>query len=275
MKSADNTARHSIIGIKSIGLFPFTLVLMLFCLSDVFAQETKGNKTSENEVPLQEIDSSRAYIGNEELDSDQFQQDTLEITPNDVSPLDIGSNRGIFILSANRMLQLRILGSIRSNFHYSDLVLENKNTFNPYEIPTIDKRKSPVYFAGFSQTRLGFEITRRTASRGDIFIRLEADFNGNSGAFRIRHAYGEIGRFLVGMTWSLTNNVGYQPAMVSTDGPVSGIGLRTPQLRYTQKFNDKFGLSIGIEYSKLQVSIPENIVASPVQLIPDLTSRFT
>ena len=162
---------------------------------------------------------------------EQFQKDTIQETVNDFSPLDIGSNRGIFILSANKMLQLRILGSVRSNFHYTDDDLDNKQSLNPFEIPTRNSFNTPVYFAGFSQTRLGFEVTRRTTSRGDIFVRLEGDFNSSSGGFRVRHAYGEIGRFLVGMTWSLTNNVGYQPALVSSDGAVGSIGLRTPQIR--------------------------------------------
>ena len=173
------------------------------------------------------------------------------------------------------MMQMRILGSVRVLMNYGDQAMQDKLTFNPYEIPTQNNRTTPVYFAGFNQTRLGFEVTRRTVSRGDIFVRLEADFNGSSGAFRVRHAYGEIGRFLVGMTWSLTNNVGYQPAMVSSDGPVGGIGLRTPQIRYSQKFNDKFGMSLGIEYSKPQLLVPENVVASVVQMLPDLTTRFT
>jgi hypothetical protein len=77
------------------------------------------------------------------------------------------------------------------------------------------------------------------------------------------------------MTWSLTNNVGYQPATVSLDGPAGGIGLRTPQIRYTQRLNDRFGMSFGIEYSKPQIRIPDDIVASAVQVLPDFTTRFT
>lgn len=252
----------------------YIFLIILFNCS-LFAQQTKDSTIIKQSVIEEEADSTRAYIGQQEIKSEMFQKDSLVETPNDISPLDIGSNRGIFILSANKLLQLRILGSVRSNFHYTDQDLNDRNTFNPFEIPTRNNRTTPIYFAGFNQTRLGFEVTRRTASRGDIFVRLEADFKGPGGAFRVRHAYGEIGRFLVGMTWSLTNNVGYQPAIVSMDGPVGGIGLRTPQLRYTQRFNDKIGMSLGIEYSQPQVIVPENVIASVVQLLPDFTARFT
>jgi hypothetical protein len=236
--------------------------------------QTEKDSTSVVEQMTQEIDTARAYTGDGEQ-VEKFQKDTIKETPNDFSPLDIGSNRGIFILSANKLLQLRILGSVRANFHYSDEDLESKQTFNPFEIPTAISFDAPIYYAGFSQTRLGFEVTRRTKSRGDIFVRLEGDFNSSSGGFRVRHAYGEIGRFLVGMTWSLANNVGYQPLIVSLDGPVGGIGIRTPQIRYSHRLNPKVGYSLALEYSEPQIKIPDSIDATAIQVIPDLTGRLT
>jgi hypothetical protein len=77
------------------------------------------------------------------------------------------------------------------------------------------------------------------------------------------------------MTWSLTNNVGYQPALVSLDGAVGSIGLRTPQIRYSHKLNDKLGYSLALEYSEPQIQIPDSINASAIQVIPDLTARLT
>ena len=127
--------------------------------------QSEKDSTSVIQQMTQEVDTARAYTGDGEQ-VEKFQKDTIKETPNDFSPLDIGSNRGIFILSANKLLQLRILGSVRANFHYSDENLESKQTFNPYEIPTRSSLNSPIYYAGFSQTRLGFEVTRRTRSRG-------------------------------------------------------------------------------------------------------------
>lgn len=243
-------------------------------VGSVLLAQTEKDSTSVLEEMVQEVDTARAYTGDGE-EVEKFQKDTIKETPNDFSPLDIGSNRGIFILSANKLLQLRILGSVRANFHYTDEDLESKQTFNPYEIPTATPFNTPIYYAGFSQTRLGFEVTRRTKTRGDIFVRLEGDFNSSSGGFRVRHAYGEIGRFLVGMTWSLTNNVGYQPLIVSLDGPLGGIGLRTPQIRYSHKLNEKVGYSVAVEYSEPQIQIPDSLNATAIQVIPDLTGRLT
>ncbi len=253
------------------------VIFILFCLywlPVARAQIKTDSITSKKTLVLKQQDTARVYAG-ETGPVQNFDRDTIVETPNDFSPLDIGSNRGIFILSANKMLQLRILGSVRSSFHYGDDDLESKNTFNPYDIPTGISYFTPNFYAGFNQTRLGFEVTRRTQTRGDIFVRLEGDFNNGSGGFRIRHAYGEIGRFLAGKTWSLTNNVGYQPAMVSQDGAVGAIGIRTPQVRYSHKIDESFGFSFAVEYSEPQIRIPVEVNASVIQVIPDLTTRFT
>ena len=173
------------------------------------------------------------------------------------------------------MLQLRILGSVRANFNYTDQKMEDHQTFNPYEIPTEINTFSPNFFAGLQQTRLGFEVTRRTKRRGNVFVRIEGDFKNSSTSFRIRHAYGQMGSFLIGQTWSLFNNISYQPALVSMDGPASGSGLRTPQIRYTQAINKNMKWSAAIEYSSPNFNIPDSIDATVLQVIPDLTARYS
>ena len=255
--------------------FSYKLVCLLLLISTgVFAQQERDTTGSIDPLKLeQEVDTARAYIADDDSGKEQFQKDSIGETINDFSPLDIGSNRGIFILSANKLLQLRILGSIRANATYSDQELDDNNTFNPYDIPTNVDRRFTNYYAGVEQTRLGFEVTRRTKTRGDIFIRLEGDFKSSSGGWRIRHAYGQMGRFLIGKTWSLLNNVGYQPAIVSMDGPVGSIGIRNTQIRYSHRMNDKFSWDAAIEYSSPQINIPDSIDASVIQVIPDFTAR--
>ena len=220
-------------------------------------------------------DSVKAKVSYHETDSTKFNKDTIQDQNNDISPLDIGGSRGIFILSADQMMQLRILGSIRTSIHYSDQDMKDKQTFNPYEIPTDLEVISPNFFAGLQQTRLGIEVTRRTKTRGDVFIRLEGDFKNSSTTFRIRHAYGQIGRILVGQTWSLMNNVVYQPAIVSLDGPANGSGLRTPQIRYSHTINNNLSWAAAIEYSAPDIEFPDSVSVSLLQVIPNLTGRFS
>ena len=203
-----------------------------------------------------------------ELSSDSIHQ------KNDVSPLDIASDRGLFILSPDQMMQMRILGSVRAAFNYSDQVLQNKKTFNPYEIPTNVQEIYPNYYAGLSQTRIGFEVTRKTKDAGDIFIRIEADFANSVNSFRIRHAYGQVDHFLIGQTWSLFNNVSMQPATVSLSGPAGAIYIRTPQIRYFRSFN-KIIWYVGIEYSTPEFIIPDSVKGILLQVVPDFTGKIS
>ena len=95
---------------------------------------------------------------------------------------------------------MRILGSIRMLVVYDNEDMSSKDGFDTFQIPVAGGRQ-PNYFNGLDQTRLGFEITRRT-SKSPVFARPETDFAGQFG-FRIRHAYGQYQRFLLGQTWSL------------------------------------------------------------------------
>jgi hypothetical protein len=242
-----------------------TWILIFICL--VFA-------TNSFDVLGQE-DTTRANVSISNTDTTKFQKDTIQYGHNAVSPLDIGSTRGIFILSADRMLQLRIYGSVRANFNYTNQDLSNNQSFNSYEIPTDIQSRSPNFYGGVEETRLGFEVTRRTKNRGDIFIRLEGDFNNSSTSYRIRHAYGQFGGLLVGQTWSLYNNVGYQPALVSLQGPAGHNSLRTPQIRYSGKFNANMIWGAAIEYSSPNLYIPDSINGSLLQVIPDFTGSYS
>jgi hypothetical protein len=205
----------------------------------------------------------------------QFQPDSLVADHSELSPLDIQSDRGIFILSQDKLLQLRILGSVRAMFNYSDRLLENKTAFNPYEIPTGTQILSPNFYAGVSRTRFGFEVTRRTKKAGDIFIRLEMDFAGNNNtSFRIRHAYGQFTHLIIGQTWSLFNNVVFAPPIVNNSGPVGASTQRTPQIRYYKSINKKLKWAAAIEYSSPDLNIPDSLNGTLIQVIPDLTGRI-
>jgi hypothetical protein len=238
--------------------------------------KAKVTQTDTTKAKVTRRDTTKAQVNYNPADSTKFAKDTIQDMHNDVSALDIGTSRGIFILSSDGMLQLRILGSVRANFNYSDQDLVDYQTFNPFYVPTDINTVSPNFFAGIKQTRLGFEVTRRTKELGDIFIRIEADFNSSSGTFRVRHAYGQVKGFLVGQTWSLMNNVSYQPAMVSNSGPVGGSSVRTPQVRYSRSFDNKKKMwSAAIEYSSPSLNLPDSIDAEILQVIPDLTGKYS
>lgn len=235
----------------------FTFLSVLISIG-IFAQESDSTKTTLS------TDGPGA----------QFATDTT-IAP-DASPLDIGEKRGLYIITPDGKMQMRILGSVRYFVLYDMVELPVKKNFNSYFIPTgADNIKVPNYYNDLNQSRLGFEITRKLATK-DVFIRLETDFNGKDGAFRIRHAYGQIGRFLVGRTWSLFSNVSSLPATVNPDGPAGSVSLRTPQMRFSGLGPRGTHWAVALEYSQPDVNLDDydTLGISTVQLIPDLTGRF-
>lgn len=234
----------------------FLLILCLVVTTSAFSQIK--NKPNTNTKVIAIGDSTK-------IDSTKATED---------APLDISQDRGLFLYSAKKQTQLRILGSVRFLALFDSHNLTAKNTLNTFEIPTNDAHHyQPNYYNGLDQTRLGFEVTRKTGA-GDIFIRLETDFAGSNG-FRIRHAYGQYNNFLVGQTWSLFSQINLRPATVSTRGPTGSISQRTPQLRYTFS-NAKKGtdLAIGLEYSIPDITIPDSVLIETFQLFPDITFRF-
>ncbi|MGB5242327.1 MAG: DcaP family trimeric outer membrane transporter [Lutimonas sp.] len=204
----------------------------------------------------------------------QFERDTLETQK--VSPLDIADDRGIYILTKDGNMQLRILGSVRFALNDDFVILPVKKTFNTYFIPTGDNNiKVSNFNSSLGQTRLGFEVSRKLKTK-NVFIRLETDFNGEDGAFRIRHAYGTIGKFLVGQTWSLFSNVSSLPAMVDGNGPTGSVTLRTPQVRFSGTNRKGTNWAVAMEYARpdLNTTDLDTTGLSVVQVIPDVTARI-
>ncbi len=219
----------------------------------------------------QEEDSSQKTIMGVEA-SDTLKTDTIKVV--ETAALDIAQNRGLFIVTPDKKMQMRILGSVRYLVVFDQMNLTSKNAFNTYEIPTGDLNIAiPNYFNGLDQTRLGFEVTRRT-EKGDIFIRLETDFAGTNG-FRIRHAYGQYKKFLFGQTWSLFSHVNASSAMVDFAGPTGSVVTRNPQIRFSQaNLFDGYDLAVGLEYIIPNLAIPDSIGAKTFQLVPALSVRL-
>ncbi len=203
--------------------------------------------------------------------------DTLHIDSTKIiedAALDIAQSRGLFIVTPDRLMQLRILGSVRYLLVFDDRDLPKKNSLSTYQIEVGDQDKYlPIYYNGLSQSRLGFEVTRKKPG-GNVFIRLETDFAGVNG-FRIRHAYGQYRGFLVGQTWSLFSHIKSLPATVSTGGPAGSISVRTPQIRYTfHGIRSSTRISVGLEYFKPDFFIPDTIAIKSFQALPDITARI-
>jgi len=148
------------------------------------------------------------------------------------------------------------------------------------------------------QSRLSFE-TRTGSDYGQIRTYIEGDFFGggdtgsavrnvpgavftagnqnvsNSSFFRLRHAYGEIGPFLGGQTWSNFMDVEDLPETLDFDGPVAQVFVRQAQARWTQHIGN-FTLSGSVENAQQDFRTAPNATfptsVAPASVIPTATA---
>lgn len=195
----------------------------------------------------------------------------------DVSVQDSPEDRGILIRSADRLLQLRVLGSIRVFGSYDFEGLPRADAFSPYEIPVPSVPGPNRFYMDARQTRLGFETTYRKAeSSHTLFARIEADFAGTGNSFRLRHAYVRIdnNRFILGQTWTAFTDIATVPLTVDLDGPASSVTLRSIQVRYTHALPGGLTLAGSVESPSADVATAVSVTDPSSQSFPDLIAQL-
>lgn len=193
----------------------------------------------------------------------------------DRHPQDSPDSKGFFIYSSSKTSSLRILGSVR---------LFGSNDFNglsggtgfslgkiPVNSPTEDEG---TFFMTANITRLGIEASK-DMSFGELFVRLETDFNGDGSNFRIRHAYAQSDFLIAGQTWTGFSDIETLPITVDIDGPPTAIASRTVQVKYYNNFGDRWRFRASIELPSVATSIPDTVSVDPVtQSYPAFTANI-
>lgn len=112
---------------------------------------------------------------------------------------------------------------------------------------------------------------RMDSSVGQFRAFIEGDFAGDGGTenYRLRHAYGQYNRFLVGKTWTAFKDNYAEPEDVDFEGLSAMIQLRQPQIRWSKVAENKSIIRVSIED-------PQSSVANGVSssTIPDLISTY-
>jgi hypothetical protein len=145
---------------------------------------------------------------------------------------------------------------------------------------TPDAKKKPQLYMTARTSRFG--ITTATPSKvGTINVKLEGDFNGpngfqsetftNSVLFRLRHAYANVGGFLVGQTWTTFLDLGAAPDTVDFNGPGSLALVRNPMIRYSLGFGPGMSLTLAAENNRGQQYGSD----TRFQTVPDLHANLT
>ncbi|MGG7055687.1 DcaP family trimeric outer membrane transporter [Nitrosomonas sp. ANs5] len=118
------------------------------------------------------------------------------------------------------------------------------------------------------ETRLWFKSLTPT-KWGDLNTYVELDFYAfqspgnqvvsNSYAPRMRHAFGTLGPFLAGQTWSTFMHVGALPELLDFGAPAGRVFIRQPLLRWTQP------VALGDMEADIQLALeqPESVLTAP------------
>ena len=134
------------------------------------------------------------------------------------------------------------------------------------------------------QTRFGV-ATKTPTDLGELKAKLEFELYGvgsdeGKTTPRLRHAYGEIGSFLAGQTWSTFMDIDVFPNTIEYWGPPSMIFWRNIQLRWTPFRNENSHVAVALESPSSAVDdgklsgVSDDLNVSGKTELPDLTAHW-
>jgi len=128
------------------------------------------------------------------------------------------------------------------------------------------------------QSRLSFD-TRWHVNERVVRAYIEGDFfsgddNGTSN-FRLRHAYGTLGRLTAGQTWTTFVDPSAVPPTLDFEGAVSNVNRRQGLVRYEQPImDDRLTFAVAIEDPEFIFTQPEMVSGKDQTQSPDFLTRL-
>src|SRR5277367_1693291 len=127
------------------------------------------------------------------------------------------------------------------------------DVIRPTKLPSFPNEFAPSgnVYASVRQTRFGVKSSTPT-SFGDLNTIFEFELFGtgvdaSQTTFRLRHAYGELGQFGAGQTWSPFMDIGVFPNTVEYWGPNGMVFFRNLQIRWMPIRSTKGSVTIALE----------------------------
>lgn len=146
--------------------------------------------------------------------------------------------------------------------------VQDYNYFTTSNIALKGHQPGASYGLTVGQSRLFFKLVGNT-DVGKLVSYIEMEFEGPQQAPVLRQAFVQFRGFLVGQTWSTFGDMSSVPTTIDEEGPSSGIEIRQPMVRYTQKFNDSWQASLALEYVQASYS-KGDFTESIRQKVPDI-----
>ncbi len=191
---------------------------------------------------------------------------------------------------------IKIYGSARFDATY-DFGTRNNDTRNndwssaifaqPLDTNSANRSRKGQFYATARASRFGI-VSNTPTPLSPLEIKLEADFNApndymgelasNSTMFRLRHAYGQLGNFLAGQTWSNFIDLRSYPETVDFNPTGDVTLIRQAQVRYTIPMGSS-SLSFSIENPESLTKLPpvqtlSNGGRNDFDRVPDFTANW-
>lgn len=168
--------------------------------------------------------------------------------------------------------QFKIGGYVKFDMIHDFDPIGSTDYFDVATIPT-DGSEGERTTLHAKETRLYID-TKIPTKVGVLRTYIEGDFYGTSGAFRLRHAFVEIGdKWLAGQWWSNFMDESIIPSTLDFEKPAAYVFARHPMLRYTQALSEDAYIAIALENPNERAQAPATpgVFESPY---PDLTGRY-
>lgn len=178
---------------------------------------------------------------------------------------------GLIVFGEN--VAMKLGGYVKADFIYDFDPIDSTDSFVTTSIPVDAPPRTNSRFHA-RQTRLSFD-TRWAADEHSVRVFVEGDFFSDNNAYRLRHAYGEVGSLLVGQTWTTFTDVAAAPATLDFEGSVSSVNRRQALVRWTQPIlYEGLTFAISAENPQFEIVPPTGITGEAVSPTPDFVTRL-
>lgn len=267
--NALSNVRHPLVWVSSLGMSGLLLVTAPSALAQTPTVEALRAQMEEMQRQIDRLEREQQQAASERRAASERLAASEKAPANVVTGGDLP--RSFKLPGTDTSVQLG--GYVRLDAIY-DLDQDLGDTLFVEGVDTSDDDSDASFRAHARQSRV-FIKTLTPTSLGDATTHLEGDFFGgggnevfsNSRGFRLRHAYGTLGGFLAGQTWSNFMHFTAYPTTVDFDGPVGVSFIRQAQVRYT--------LPVGPGDLSIAAENPEATGFEGARdSAPDLTARY-
>ncbi|WP_146390721.1 DcaP family trimeric outer membrane transporter [Allorhodopirellula solitaria] len=182
---------------------------------------------------------------------------------------------GISIISGD--VAMKIGGYVKADLIQDYNPIDSPDSFVTTAIPTDGESGKRARFHA-RQSRLSFDTRWRIEDRiARAYI--EGDFFGGTtdstvSLYRLRHAYGNIGRFTAGQTWTTFTDPSAVPQTLDFEGGVSNVNRRQGLVRWDQPINNRWSVAVSVENPRVDFITPVLVTGEARTETPDFISRI-